>query len=116
MSATPATATGSKRPLSDSNATTTENGDHRKRRRNRTTQSCMNCHTSKRMCDRKRPCGRCTQLGLTALCVYQVDEVNPNAENETSRLQNRVAELETIIKDVCFSPRQSCVQVLTSPI
>lgn len=39
-------------------------GDHRKRRRNRTTQSCLNCHTSKRMCDRKRPCGRCTQLGL----------------------------------------------------
>ena len=24
-------------------------GDHRKRRRNRTTQSCLNCHTSKRM-------------------------------------------------------------------
>lgn len=49
MSTTPATAAGSKRPLSDSAATNTENGDHRKRRRNRTTQSCMNCHTSKRM-------------------------------------------------------------------
>ena len=24
-------------------------GDHRKRRRNRTTQSCLNCHASKRM-------------------------------------------------------------------
>ena len=24
-------------------------GDHRKRRRNRTPQSCLNCHTSKRM-------------------------------------------------------------------
>ena len=87
MSATPATATGSKRPLSDSTTTNTDNGDHRKRRRNRTTQSCMNCHTSKRMvltpttwppsrasslnhstpqCDRKRPCGRCTQLGLVS--------------------------------------------------
>jgi hypothetical protein len=59
--------------------------DHRKRRRNRTTQSCLNCHTSKRkvgicdfyrcpftsmpidnynQCDRKRPCQRCIQLGL----------------------------------------------------
>ncbi|KAF9793467.1 hypothetical protein BJ322DRAFT_1117665 [Thelephora terrestris] len=106
MSTTPATAAGSKRPLSDSSPTTTENGDHRKRRRNRTTQSCMNCHTSKRMCDRKRPCGRCTQLGLTALCVYQVDEVNPNTDNETSRLQNRVAELETIIKELKGQPSQ----------
>lgn len=106
MSTTPATAAGSKRPLPDSNSTTTENGDHRKRRRNRTTQSCMNCHTSKRMCDRKRPCGRCTQLGLTALCVYQVDEANPNTDNETSRLQNRVTELETIIKELKSQPSQ----------
>ncbi len=55
-------------------------------RRNRTTQSCLNCHTSKRMvsgtylawrttncshlyqCDRKRPaCARCTQLGLVSV-------------------------------------------------
>lgn len=55
-------------------------GDPRKKRRNRTTQSCLNCHTSKRKCesapfnsrsalmflqgDRKRPCSRCIQLGL----------------------------------------------------
>lgn len=69
--------------------------DHRKRPRNRTTQSCLNCHTSKRMCDRKKPCGRCVQLGIvrillsprmillltsgalqTGLCVYEVD--NPS--------------------------------------
>jgi len=62
------------------------------RRRNRTTQSCLNCHTSKRMvwmlcdvcgkhefksvsfqCDRKRPaCARCTQLGLVRyfFCLF----------------------------------------------
>lgn len=34
--------------------------DHRKRRRNRTTQSCLNCHTSKRKVSnvvRPRVCG-----------------------------------------------------------
>jgi hypothetical protein len=31
------------------NANASPDGDHRKRRRNRTTQSCLNCHTSKRM-------------------------------------------------------------------
>lgn len=37
---------------SSSDATSSDpvpEGDHRKRRRNRTTQSCLNCHTSKRM-------------------------------------------------------------------
>ncbi|ETW80743.1 hypothetical protein HETIRDRAFT_248192, partial [Heterobasidion irregulare TC 32-1] len=76
--------------------------DHRKRRRNRTTQSCVQCHHSKRMCDRKRPCGRCTQLGLTGLCVYEVDD--PSQVNETAddkaRLQKRVAELESVIREV----------------
>ncbi|EPQ57256.1 hypothetical protein GLOTRDRAFT_17704, partial [Gloeophyllum trabeum ATCC 11539] len=76
--------------------------DHRKRRRNRTTQSCVNCHTSKRMCDRKRPCGRCTQLGLTGLCVYEVDDPNQkhDDQDEKSRLQKRVAELEGVIREV----------------
>ncbi|KAF8212474.1 hypothetical protein K438DRAFT_1246551 [Mycena galopus ATCC 62051] len=32
-------------------------------------QSCLNCHTSKRKCDRKCPCQRYIQLGLTGLCV-----------------------------------------------
>ncbi|GJE95936.1 Zn(II)2Cys6 transcription factor [Phanerochaete sordida] len=41
----------------------------------RTTQSCLNCHTSKRKCDRKRPCQRCIQLGLVGLCVYEVDSI-----------------------------------------
>ncbi|KAJ3533234.1 hypothetical protein NM688_g7310 [Phlebia brevispora] len=73
--------------------------DHRKRRRNRTTQSCLNCHTSKRKCDRKRPCHRCIQLGLTGLCVYEVDDPalrdDPNID-ETTRLRNRIAELESL--------------------
>lgn len=50
--------------------------DHRKRKRNRTIRSCVPCHNHKRkvsprrrmwlrkQCDRKRPCGRCTALGL----------------------------------------------------
>jgi hypothetical protein len=63
--------------------------DHRKRKRNRTIRSCVPCHNHKRkvsaahvtgfradvdQCDRKRPCGRCTALGLTGTCVYEVDE------------------------------------------
>ncbi|KAF8444553.1 hypothetical protein L210DRAFT_3530205 [Boletus edulis BED1] len=81
-------------------------GDHRKRRRNRTTQSCLNCHTSKRMCDRKRPCGRCTQLGLTGLCVYEVDDPSQrsNAQDESSRLRQRVAELEGVIRELKNKP------------
>ncbi|KAI0036957.1 hypothetical protein K488DRAFT_29039, partial [Vararia minispora EC-137] len=87
-------------------------GDHRKRRRNRTTQSCLNCHTSKRMCDRKRPCGRCTQLGLTGLCVYEVDDPSKGqaivhecahvltSNDDKSRLQKRITELEGVIREV----------------
>jgi len=81
--------------------------DHRKRRRNRTTQSCLNCHTSKRMCDRKRPaCARCTQLGLTGLCVYEVDDPNqqPDSQDESSRLLKRVAELEGVIRELKNKP------------
>ncbi|TFK97061.1 hypothetical protein BDV98DRAFT_274207 [Pterulicium gracile] len=77
--------------------------DHRKRRRNRTTQSCLNCHTSKRKCDRKRPCHRCTQLGLTGLCVYEVDDPimrgDPSAD-EATRLKGRVAELERLVREL----------------
>ncbi|KZV62825.1 hypothetical protein PENSPDRAFT_641714 [Peniophora sp. CONT] len=75
-------------------------GDHRKRRRNRTTQSCLNCHTSKRMCDRGRPCGRCTQLGLTSVCIYEVDDRSPRAGEDSEVLQQRVAELEGVINEV----------------
>ncbi|KAJ7045577.1 hypothetical protein C8F04DRAFT_440728 [Mycena alexandri] len=82
-------------------------GDHRKRRRNRTTQSCLNCHATKRMCDRKRPCSRCIQLGLTGLCVYEVDDParkSTTTEDETTRLQNRIAELEGVIRELKNKP------------
>lgn len=87
-------------------------GDHRKRRRNRTTQSCLNCHTSKRMCDRKRPCGRCTQLGLTGLCVYEVDDPSrrSDAQDESSQLRRRVAELEAVIRELKNKPHPRWAQ------
>ncbi|KAJ3803000.1 hypothetical protein GGU11DRAFT_388648 [Lentinula aff. detonsa] len=82
-------------------------GDHRKRSRNRCIRSCINCHASKRMCDRKRPaCARCTQLGLTGLCVYEVDDPNQrsNTQDESSRLLERVAELEGVIRELKNKP------------
>lgn len=86
-------------------------GDHRKRRRNRTTQSCLNCHTSKRMCDRQRPCGRCTQLGLTGLCVYEIDDPQRNdASDEAGRLQRRVAELEGLVRELKNKPHPRWAQ------
>ncbi|KAJ6586983.1 hypothetical protein DFH09DRAFT_241376 [Mycena vulgaris] len=83
------------------------NPDHRKRRRNRTTQSCLNCHATKRMCDRKRPCSRCTQLGLTGLCVYEVDDPSArqaDAQDESSRLLHRIAELEGVVRELKNRP------------
>ncbi|KAI6014728.1 hypothetical protein BKA83DRAFT_4343935 [Pisolithus microcarpus] len=81
--------------------------DHRKRRRNRTTQSCLNCHTSKRKCDRKRPCQRCIQLGLTGLCVYEIDDPalrdDPTID-EATRLRNRIAELESLVRELRGKP------------
>ncbi|THU95650.1 hypothetical protein K435DRAFT_966302 [Dendrothele bispora CBS 962.96] len=96
-----------KKKKTASDAKSSPDGDHRKRRRNRTTQSCLNCHTSKRMCDRKRPaCARCTQLGLTGLCVYEVDDPNQrtDAPDENSRLLKRVAELEGVIRELKNKP------------
>ncbi|KAJ7680386.1 hypothetical protein DFH06DRAFT_415615 [Mycena polygramma] len=86
--------------------TTVSQDDHRKRRRNRTTQSCLNCHATKRMCDRGRPCTRCTQLGLTGMCVYQVDDpaTKSNTQDERSRLQDRIAELEAVIRELKNKP------------
>ncbi|KDQ15126.1 hypothetical protein BOTBODRAFT_109337, partial [Botryobasidium botryosum FD-172 SS1] len=77
--------------------------DHRKRRRNRTTQSCMSCHLNKRKCDRQRPCQRCTNLGSTALCVYEVDDKHYRlvpGQDEVSHLRSRVAELEAVIREI----------------
>ncbi|KAI5115407.1 hypothetical protein M0805_005349 [Coniferiporia weirii] len=97
--------------------------DHRKRRRNRTTQSCLNCHGSKRMvrtsgpqnkyklnllqCDRKRPaCSRCVKLGLSGICVYEVDDVSQRdtGKDETTHLKNRIAELEGFIREYKRKP------------
>ncbi|KAF8210337.1 hypothetical protein K438DRAFT_2011751 [Mycena galopus ATCC 62051] len=88
-------------------ASETSPDDHRKRRRNRTTQSCLNCHTTKRMCDRKRPCSRCIQLGLTGLCVYEVDDPSGKSKDpdERSRLQTRIAELEGVIRKLKNKPQ-----------
>ncbi|KAI0675212.1 hypothetical protein C8Q78DRAFT_964694 [Trametes maxima] len=109
MSAEPTTA---KKRSSAASPKRTSEDDHRRKRRNRPTQSCLNCHTSKRMCDRQRPCGRCTQLGLTGLCVYEVD--NPshrtNAQDEAARLQKRVAELESIIRELKNKPHPRWAQ------
>ncbi|KAG1848711.1 hypothetical protein DFJ58DRAFT_906726 [Suillus subalutaceus] len=92
-------------------------GDHRKRRRNRTTQSCLNCRTSKRMCDRKRPCGRCTQLCLTGLCVYEVDNPSQRSEvqDEGSRLRQRVAKLEGVIRELKNKSHPRWVQAGSTP-
>ncbi|KAF8893708.1 hypothetical protein CPB84DRAFT_1311922 [Gymnopilus junonius] len=84
------------------------NGDHRKKPRNRTTRSCLNCHTSKRMCDRKRPaCSRCSQLGLTGICIYEVDDPkqrNEANEDQSARLLKRVAELEGVVRELKNKP------------
>ncbi|WVW84031.1 hypothetical protein I302_106059 [Kwoniella bestiolae CBS 10118] len=77
--------------------------DHRKRKRNRTIRSCVPCHNHKRRCDRKRPCGRCTALGLTGTCVYEIDEardMNDPEVAETERLRRRIAELEQVVRDL----------------
>ncbi|KAJ7113815.1 hypothetical protein C8R44DRAFT_589921, partial [Mycena epipterygia] len=70
-------------------------------RRNRITQSCLNCHATKRMCDRKRPCSRCCQLGLTGNCVYETDDPSTHGkQDERTRLISRIAELEGVIREV----------------
>ncbi|KAJ7099874.1 hypothetical protein C8R43DRAFT_854717, partial [Mycena crocata] len=74
-------------------------------RRNRTTQSCLSCHATKRMCDRKRPCSRCSQLGISGNCVYEVDDPNrqSNEQDDGARLMNRIAELEEVIREASIS-------------
>ncbi|KAJ7509829.1 hypothetical protein B0H11DRAFT_1846940 [Mycena galericulata] len=85
-------------------------GDHRKRRRNRTTQSCLNCHATKRMCDRKRPCSRCSQLGISGNCVYEVADPNHlGKDDEDSRLMKRIAELEGMVRELKNRPHNRSV-------
>ncbi|KAJ7180960.1 hypothetical protein C8R46DRAFT_595726 [Mycena filopes] len=97
-------------PVSPRNSTkaaaaATGDVDHRKRRRNRTTQSCLNCHATKRMCDRKRPCTRCSQLGISANCVYEVDDPSRQGkQDEGARLMNRITELEGVIRELKSKP------------
>ncbi|KAF8070496.1 hypothetical protein FPV67DRAFT_1023285 [Lyophyllum atratum] len=113
------TSTKLKRNASSSSNPPASNSDHRKRRRNRTTQSCLNCHTSKRMCDRKRPaCARCTQLGLTGLCVYEVDDPSQrsDSQDEGARLLKRVAELEGVIRELKNKPHPRWSQPGSSPV
>ncbi|KAJ7464608.1 hypothetical protein FB451DRAFT_1490159 [Mycena latifolia] len=91
-------------------------GDHRKRRRNRTTQSCLNCHATKRMCDRKRPCSRCSQLGISGNCVYEVDDPSRQGkQDEDARLMNRIAELEGVIRELKNKPRPRWLAGSSSP-
>ncbi|ODN94265.1 hypothetical protein L198_05121 [Cryptococcus wingfieldii CBS 7118] len=81
--------------------------DHRKRKRNKVIRSCVQCHSHKRKCDRKRPCGRCIALGLTGNCVYEIDEQrDPNDPEvaESDRLRRRVAELEQVVRDLRQKP------------
>ncbi|KAJ7611921.1 hypothetical protein DFH06DRAFT_1244104 [Mycena polygramma] len=90
-------------PRSSTKAPVSSDGDHRKRRRNRTTQSCLTCHAAKRMCDRKRPCSRCMRLGINANCVYEVDHPTrrqARKESEGARMVNRIAELEAVIREL----------------
>ncbi|EIW82914.1 hypothetical protein CONPUDRAFT_71584 [Coniophora puteana RWD-64-598 SS2] len=82
-------------------------GDHRKRRRNRTTQSCLNCHTSKRMV------GSALGTPKPLLTFFVASSVTGNGpvaaapnldlndlQDESSRLRKRVAELEGVIREV----------------
>ncbi|EMD40229.1 hypothetical protein CERSUDRAFT_92724 [Gelatoporia subvermispora B] len=77
--------------------------DHRKRRRNRTTQSCLNCHTSKR----KEEALSALHPARTGLCVYEVDDPalrdDPNID-ENTRLRNRIAELESLVRELRGKP------------
>ncbi|KAF7344461.1 hypothetical protein MSAN_01927700 [Mycena sanguinolenta] len=94
-------------PRDKAKSTSTADGDHRKRRRNRTTQSCLNCHATKRMCDRKRPCSRCSQLGLTGNCVYEADDPSRSgqvSQDHETRMMSRIAELEGVIRELKNKP------------
>ncbi|KAF8588612.1 hypothetical protein K439DRAFT_1335009, partial [Ramaria rubella] len=80
-----------------------DKAEHRKKRRNRTRASCLNCYASKRKCDKKRPCTRCVRLGTTGLCVYEIEDPTPRDDaqiEEINRLRRRIGELESIIRQL----------------
>ncbi|KAH9985993.1 hypothetical protein BJV74DRAFT_547151 [Russula compacta] len=75
-------------------------GSCKKRRRNRITRSCLQCHASKRMCDRKRPCTRCAQHGITRFCVYEVDDPSKRLEAvDMTHLQKHVDKLKGVVRE-----------------
>ncbi|CAK5283247.1 unnamed protein product [Mycena citricolor] len=104
---------------SPSSTSASRDGDHRKRRRNRTTHSCTSCHTSKRMCDRKRPCTRCTQLGVGAECTYQLNAVGISDEAEDksreAALLSRISDLERIVDELRRSSSEQDKSGLLTP-
>ncbi|KAJ7088120.1 hypothetical protein C8R44DRAFT_819505 [Mycena epipterygia] len=86
-------------------------GDHRKRRRNRTTQSCLNCHATKRMLGIVSSCEALplicdsTKILQSGNCVYEVDDPNRQGkEDEGGRLVSRIAELEGVIRELKNKP------------
>ncbi|EJU06448.1 hypothetical protein DACRYDRAFT_44659, partial [Dacryopinax primogenitus] len=42
-----------------------------KKRRNRVTLSCKECHRRKQQCDRGNPCSRCVKRGMADKCVME---------------------------------------------
>ncbi|KAI0314084.1 hypothetical protein OF83DRAFT_1085889 [Amylostereum chailletii] len=81
-------------------------GDHRKRRRNRTTQSCLNCHTSKRMEKAMRT------MHPTWSCSSRLNwpPSSSDAADDRARLQKRVAELEGVIRELKNKPHPRWTQ------
>ncbi|KAH7888742.1 hypothetical protein F5I97DRAFT_2004540 [Phlebopus sp. FC_14] len=106
-----------KRAASETTSSTpAPEGDHRKRRRNRTTQSCLNCHTSKRM---KAPLRSLYPARPgTGLCIYEVDDPTQrgNTQDESSRLRKRVAELEGVIRELKNKPHPRWTKSASSPV
>ncbi|CDO74454.1 hypothetical protein BN946_scf184979.g9 [Trametes cinnabarina] len=79
----------------------TPEDDHRRKRRNRPTQSCLNCHTSKRMVNKF--------INVAGSCRSN-DIQQTNAHDEAARLQKRVAELESIIRELKNKPHPRWAQ------
>ncbi|KAG2364892.1 hypothetical protein BDR07DRAFT_1450058 [Suillus spraguei] len=100
-----------------SEAKPTSDGDHRKRRRNRTTQSCLHCHTSKRMVLRPEASLWPLHAARSGLCVYEVDDPSQRTDvrDESLHLRQRVAELEGVIRELKNKPHPRWVQANSTP-